>query len=59
MKELHRISKPGCEISIITPHFANLSSWVDPTHVRHLSYFSLEYFEKPEVAHYTGGGLKK
>jgi SAM-dependent methyltransferase len=57
MKELHRISKPGGEIFIITPHFANMSSWVDPTHVHHLSYFSMEHFEKADVSHYTGGGF--
>lgn len=57
MKEIHRISKHGAQIRIITPHFANMSSWVDPTHVHHLSYFSMDHFEKSDVAHYTGGGF--
>ncbi len=58
MRELHRICRPGAKITIITPHFASLSSWRDPTHVHHLSLFSMEHFEKKGVAHYTGGGFR-
>lgn len=57
-KELHRICRAGATITIITPHFASIASWRDPTHVHHLSYFSMNHFEKPDVAHYTGGGFK-
>lgn len=57
-KELHRICCHDAAIKIITPHFASLSSWIDPTHVHHLSYFSMNHFENPNVAHYTGGGFK-
>ena len=52
--ELGRICKKGAKISIITPHFASFDSWRDPTHVHHLSYFSMEHFEKLNVSHYTG-----
>lgn len=57
-KEIHRICIQGAQITIMTPHFASIASWRDPTHVHHLSYFSMNHFEKPDVAHYTGGGFK-
>jgi ubiquinone/menaquinone biosynthesis C-methylase UbiE len=57
MKEVHRICKDGAPVDIITPHFASISSWKDPTHVHHLSFFSFDHFEKTNVAHYTGGGF--
>lgn len=56
--ELHRICAHGAVITVITPHFASVSSWIDPTHVHHLSYFSMDHFERSAVAHYTGGGLR-
>ncbi|MDO9601659.1 MAG: methyltransferase domain-containing protein [Rhodocyclaceae bacterium] len=55
--ELVRVGKPGARITIVTPHFTSLSSWRDPTHVHHLSYFSFDHFAKPSTRHYTGGGL--
>jgi ubiquinone/menaquinone biosynthesis C-methylase UbiE len=58
MQELHRVCIDGATITIITPHFASLASWRDPTHFHHLSYFSMDHFEKRDVAHYTGGGFK-
>lgn len=57
-KEMHRICCNGAKIRIITPHFSSLSSWIDPTHIHHLSYFSMDHFGKISVAHYTGGGFK-
>jgi SAM-dependent methyltransferase len=56
MQELHRVCHDGAEILIRTPHFTSLSSWRDPTHVHHLSYFSMDHFEREGVAHYTSGG---
>lgn len=58
MAELVRCGKPGSRITIITPHFTSLSSWRDPTHVHHLSFFSFDHFSKPSVAHYMGGGVR-
>jgi hypothetical protein len=57
MQEVVRIGKPGALVRVITPHFSSLGSWKDPTHIHHLSYFSMDHFEKPSAAHYTGGGL--
>ncbi len=58
MAEMHRICKRGAKISIITPHYTSPSSWRDPTHLHHLSFFSMDHFEKSDVAHYTGGGYR-
>lgn len=58
MAEMHRICEPEAIISIITPHYTSPSSWRDPTHLHHLSYFSMDHFAKPGVAHYTGGGYQ-
>lgn len=59
IKELNRVSKKGAIIKIITPHFSSLASWIDPTHIHHLSYFSFDHFERENVAHYIGGkGIK-
>ncbi|MDA7441024.1 methyltransferase domain-containing protein [Candidatus Pseudothioglobus singularis] len=46
INELVRVSKSGTVITIITPHFSSLTSWIDPTHIHHLSYFSFDHFEK-------------
>ncbi len=56
MRELHRIGRDGALIVIRTPHFTSLASWRDPTHLHHMSYFSMDHFERPGVAHYTSGG---
>ncbi len=58
INELVRVSKKGAMINIITPHFSSLSSWIDPTHFHHLSYFSFDHFEKDSVSHYMGKGIK-
>lgn len=56
MQEIHRISRDGALVTLITPHFASADSWRDPTHVHHLSFFSMDHFQRQGVAHYTGGG---
>lgn len=58
INELIRVSKKGAIIKIITPHFSSLSSWIDPTHHQHLSYFSFDHFQKNSAAHYVGKGIK-
>lgn len=58
MAELVRTGKHGARITLITPHFTSLSSWKDPTHIHHLSYFSFDHFEKASVSHYMGKGLR-
>lgn len=57
-EELHRICKPKAKITLFTPHFASHASWRDPTHIHHLSYFSMNHFEKKGVSHYTKGGFR-
>ena len=56
--ELHRVCKPGAKLTITTPHFASQASWRDPTHIHHLSYFSMDHFERANVAHYMRGGYR-
>lgn len=56
MREMHRVCRDGATVRILTPHFTSLSSWRDPTHVHHLSYFSLDHFTREQVAHYTSAG---
>ena len=58
INELIRVSQKGASIKIITPHFSSLSSWIDPTHIHHLSYFSFDHFEKNSATHYVGKGIK-
>lgn len=37
LREIHRVSRSGAEVTIVTPHFTSLDSWADPTHRWHLS----------------------
>ena len=57
VREMVRVCENGATIAIITPHFTSLASWRDPTHVHHLSYFSMDHFEKHWLADHVGGGL--
>jgi SAM-dependent methyltransferase len=42
--ELHRILKPGGFVALLTPHFSDDASFVDPSHKLHLSLRSFDYF---------------
>jgi SAM-dependent methyltransferase len=42
--ELHRILKPGGFVALLTPHFSNDASYIDPSHKLHLSLRSFDYF---------------
>ena len=44
LAECHRILKPGGLLILTTPHFSSSNSYTDPTHRKHLSYFSFDYF---------------
>ncbi len=57
--EVIRICKKGAQVTIITPHFTSQASWRDPTHLHHLSYFSMDHFEKAATAHYMHRGEKR
>jgi SAM-dependent methyltransferase len=43
LAEVHRVARPGALVHILTPHFSAAASYTDPTHVRHMGYFSLDY----------------
>lgn len=43
MGEIHRVLKPGGFVAILTPHFSDDASFVDPTHCNHLSARSFDY----------------
>ncbi len=53
MNEIHRVSKNGARISILTPHFSSLNSWEDPTHTRHFARRSFSFFDTESRHHYT------
>jgi len=57
MKEIHRLLKKGGVVRIYTPHYTSHSSWRDPTHIHHLSFFSFDMFCKKRNGHYLGGAL--
>lgn len=57
MKDVRRLLKLGGIVKIYTPHYSSNSSWRDPTHRHHLSYFSFDMFCKSRNAHYLGGRL--
>lgn len=44
VEEAHRLLAPGGVLEITTPHFSCANSFTDPTHTRHLGYFSFDYF---------------
>lgn len=48
MKEIYRITKPGGKIEIIVPHYSNVFSYSDPTHVRFFGLYSMFYFVPEE-----------
>jgi SAM-dependent methyltransferase len=44
MAELHRVTRPGGSIYLVTPHYSDFASWCDPTHRWHLNTFSFRFF---------------
>jgi SAM-dependent methyltransferase len=50
IEELHRITRPGGAIYLVTPHYTDFASFCDPTHRWHLNSFSFHYFY-PEGLH--------
>jgi len=55
MAEVHRISKPGAEVVIVTPHYSSPDSYTDPTHVAHLGAHSFDYFVRESFTDFTYG----
>ena len=44
MNEIHRVSRPGARVKIVTPHFSSLNSWEDPAHLHHFAQRSFTFF---------------
>lgn len=59
MRELYRISAPGCKLFITVPHYHNANAYTDPQHVK---YFTTETFEhltgQHPMSYYTSTGFK-
>lgn len=58
MNEIHRVSKNGAQVTIVTPHFSSLNSWEDPTHTRHFARRSFSFFDSQSAHHYTSRRLR-
>jgi len=61
IEELHRITKPGGRIKLVTPHYTNPDWNSDPTHRNHLNSYSFVSFirEKKVFDFYTDAELKQ
>ncbi len=48
LAEVHRVTRPGGRVTIVTPHYSDHASYCSPAHRWHLSSFSLWFFsDKP------------
>jgi SAM-dependent methyltransferase len=54
MREVWRISQHGAIVEFTTPHFSCVNSYTDPTHVRHMSSSSMDYFCKDHPFNFYG-----
>jgi SAM-dependent methyltransferase len=45
MQEIHRVCSGGARVHIVVPHFSSANAFTDPTHRRHFSAFSFDYFD--------------
>ena len=54
MREIHRIARPGARVHIVTPHFSSHNSYTDPTHRRHLTSESFQYFTGEPFERFAG-----
>lgn len=43
--EIHRITRHGGRLCLVTPHYTDSTSWRDPTHRWHLNTYSFRYWE--------------
>jgi ubiquinone/menaquinone biosynthesis C-methylase UbiE len=48
MSELHRLVKSDGVIEVVVPHFSNVYSFSDPTHVRFFGLYTMYYFSLDE-----------
>jgi SAM-dependent methyltransferase len=49
INELHRITKPGGRLKIVTPHYSNPDWATDPTHRNHFNSYSFTCFRKDKT----------
>jgi SAM-dependent methyltransferase len=54
MAEIYRVAAPRADVFIVTPHFSSHNSYTDPTHRRHLTAQSFEYFTGDDFPSFTG-----
>jgi SAM-dependent methyltransferase len=45
MEEIHRVCRSGARVHIAVPHFSSANAFTDPTHRKHFSRFSFDYFD--------------
>jgi SAM-dependent methyltransferase len=55
MREVWRVARGGAVFRVTTPHYSCNNSYTDPTHVRHLGYYSLDYFTPEGKWNFYGG----
>lgn len=44
LRELHRVSEPGAELTFRGPHWNSHGAWIDPTHTRPFSHETFEHY---------------
>jgi len=44
MDEMWRVLKPGAILEVAVPHFLCRNAWIDPTHIRCFSEWSMDYY---------------
>jgi SAM-dependent methyltransferase len=52
LAELHRVTRPGGIVTIVTPHFSSSTSWTDPTHRHHFTSRSFDYLTEAGAWNY-------
>jgi SAM-dependent methyltransferase len=58
MAEVWRVAGDGAEVFIATPHFSSHNSYTDPTHRRHLTARSFEYFTGNDFETFSGSAFR-
>ena len=58
MAEVHRVSRDGAGVFVVTPHFSSHNSYVDPTHRYHLAAGSFEYLTGKDFPSFRGAPFR-
>jgi predicted SAM-dependent methyltransferase len=58
LNEVHRVSRNGARVKIVTPHFSSLNSWEDPTHRYHFARRSFSFFDTTNPHCYTNRRMR-